>query len=127
MRFSLPNQLSSSAEGRSCIESSFLPPPAHHCTDPDANTTKKKTPKRLISPETKKTFLHRTRRVSTWEKKNAEKKGVAHDQYSQTIKVISKFHTSRINERTFISWGGDLDQFRCAIDSKKKKKKKKKA
>ena len=33
--------------------------------------------------------------------------------------VISEFHTSRTNERTFISGGGGLDPIRCAIDSKK--------
>ena len=33
------------------------------------------------------------------------------------------FRTSRTNERTFISGGGGLDLFRCAIDSKKRRKK----
>ena len=37
--------------------------------------------------------------------------------------VISKFHTSRTNERTFIWEGGGLNPIRCAIDRKKKKKK----
>ena len=36
--------------------------------------------------------------------------------------VISKFHMSRTNERTFILEGGGLDPIRCAIDSTKKKK-----
>ena len=38
--------------------------------------------------------------------------------------VISKFHTSRTNERTFIWEGGGLNPIRCAIDSEKKKLKK---
>ena len=43
-----------------------------------------------------------------------------------SLGVISKVHTSRTNERTFIWEGGGLDPIRCAIDSEKKKKKKKK-
>ena len=38
-------------------------------------------------------------------------------------RVISKFHTSRANERIFTLGGGGMDSIRCAIDSKQQQKK----
>ena len=59
------------------------------------------------------------RKVYVGETRRTAAQRVKEHKSDTRLGVISEFHTSRTNERTFISGGGGLDPIRCAIDSKK--------